>query len=30
VTVIPDDSLDDLSPDGDDLKRADYLIFTIK
>ena len=30
VTAIPGDSLDDLSPDGDDLKRADYLIFTIK
>ena len=30
VTVIPGDSLDDLSPDSDDLKRADYLIFTIK
>lgn len=30
VTVIPVESLDDLSPDGDDLKRADYLVFTIK
>ena len=30
VSVIPVESLDDLSPDSDDLKRADYLVFTIK
>lgn len=30
VSVVPVDSLDDLAPDSDDLKRADYLVFTIK
>lgn len=30
VSVVPVESLDDLSPDNDDLKRADYLVFTIK
>lgn len=30
LSVIPVESLDDLSPDSDDLKRADYLVFTIK
>jgi uncharacterized iron-regulated protein len=30
ITVIPVESLDDLSPDSDDLRRADYLVFTIK
>jgi len=30
VTIIPVDSLDDVSPDSDDLKRADYLLFTLK
>lgn len=30
VTVIPVESLDDLSPDNDDLKRADYIVFTVK
>ena len=30
VSVIPVESLDDLAPDTDDLKRADYLVFTLK
>ena len=30
VTIIPVDSLDDLSPYSDDVKRADYLFFTLK
>ena len=30
VSIIPVDSLDGLVPAGDDLKRADYLVYTIK
>jgi len=30
ASIIPVESLDDLSPDDDDLKKADYLVFTIK
>ena len=30
ASIVPVESLDDLSPDDDDLKRADYLVFTIK
>ena len=30
VSIVPVESLDDLAPDGDDLKRADYLVFTAK
>ena len=30
ASIIPVESLDDLSPDDDDLKKADFLIFTIK
>jgi uncharacterized iron-regulated protein len=30
VSIVPVDTLDDLSPDSDDLKRADYLVFTLK
>jgi uncharacterized iron-regulated protein len=30
VSVMPVDSLDGLVPAGDDLKRADYLVYTIK
>jgi len=30
ASIIPVESLDDISPDNDDLKRADYLVFTIK
>ena len=30
VSIVPVESLDDLSPDSDDLKRADYLVYTIK
>ena len=30
VSVLPVDDLDTLSPAGDDLKRADYLVYTVK
>jgi uncharacterized iron-regulated protein len=30
ASIVPVESLDDLSPDDDDLKKADYLVFTIK
>ncbi len=30
VSVVPVESLDDISADNDDLKRADYLVYTIK
>lgn len=30
VSMIPDDNLDTLAPDDDDIKLADYLVFTIK
>ena len=30
VTMIPVSDLDSLSPSGEDLKRADYLVYTIK
>lgn len=30
VSMIPTDNLDTLAPDADDLKVADYLVFTIK
>lgn len=30
VSILPVDSLDTLAPAGDDLERADYLVYTIK
>ena len=30
ISILPVDSLDNLTPQGDDLKRADYLIYTVK
>jgi uncharacterized iron-regulated protein len=30
TSIIPVESLDDVAPDDDDLKKADYLVFTIK
>ncbi|MCA1652560.1 MAG: ChaN family lipoprotein [Acidobacteria bacterium] len=30
VTMLPVDSLDTLAPSGDDLERADYLVYTTK
>jgi hypothetical protein len=30
VSIMPVDSLDGLVPAGDDLKRADYLVYTVK
>ena len=30
VSMIPDDNLDTLAPDDDDIKLADYLVFTIR
>lgn len=30
VSIMPVDSLDGLIPAGDDLKRADYLVYTVK
>lgn len=30
VSVLPVEELDDLAPAGDDLKRAEYLVYTIK
>jgi uncharacterized iron-regulated protein len=30
VSLVPIESLDDITPAGDDLKRADYLVYTIK
>jgi uncharacterized iron-regulated protein len=30
ISVLPVDNLDTLAPQGDDLKRADFLVYTIK
>src|SRR5688500_20108638 len=30
VTMIPVENLDTLTPTGEDLKRADYLVYTVK
>ena len=30
VSMLPLGDLDDLAPAGDDLKRADYLVYTVK
>ena len=30
ISILPVENLDNLAPQGDDLKRADYLIYTIK
>jgi uncharacterized iron-regulated protein len=30
LSIMPVDSLDGLAPAGDDLKRADYLVYTVK
>jgi uncharacterized iron-regulated protein len=30
VSLVPLENLDDITPAGDDLKRADYLVYTIK
>jgi uncharacterized iron-regulated protein len=30
ISVLPVDNLDTLAPRGDDLKRADYLVYTLK
>ena len=30
ISILPVDSLDNLVPQGDDLKRADFLIYTVK
>jgi uncharacterized iron-regulated protein len=30
VSLVPIENLDDVTPAGDDLKRADYLVYTIK
>ena len=30
VSLVPLENLDDIAPAGDDLKRADYLVYTIK
>ncbi len=30
VSMLPVEDLDTLAPDGDDLKRAEYLVYTIK
>ena len=30
VSMLPDDDLDNLDPDADDLKRAEYLVYTAK
>lgn len=30
VSMIPDDNLDTLAPDDEDVRRGDYLVFTIK
>jgi uncharacterized iron-regulated protein len=30
ISILPVENLDGLAPQGDDLKRADYLIYTVK
>ena len=30
VSLVPVENLDDITPAGDDLKRADYLVYTVK
>ena len=30
ISILPVENLDTLAPQGDDLKRADFLIFTVK
>jgi hypothetical protein len=30
ITILPVDTLDTISPDKTDRKRADYLVYTIK
>ena len=30
VSMLPVENLDTLAPDGEDLKRADYLVYTIR
>jgi uncharacterized iron-regulated protein len=30
VSLVPLENLDDIAPAGDDLKRADYLVYTVK
>jgi hypothetical protein len=30
VSILPVTDLDTLAPSGDDLTRADYLVFTVK
>lgn len=30
VSLVPLETLDDIAPAGDDLKRADYLVYTVK
>ena len=30
ISILPVENLDTLAPQGDDLKRADYLIYTVK
>jgi uncharacterized iron-regulated protein len=30
VSLVPIENLDDITPAGDDLKRADYLVYTVK
>ena len=30
VSLVPLENLDDITPAGDDLKRADYLVYTVK
>ena len=30
ISILPVENLDNLAPQGDDLKRADYLIYTVK
>jgi uncharacterized iron-regulated protein len=30
VSIVPVDNIDTIAPDADDLKRADYLLYTVK
>ena len=30
VSIVPVDDIDNLAPAGNDLKRADYLVYTVK
>jgi uncharacterized iron-regulated protein len=30
ISILPVDSLDKIAPEGEDLKRADYLVYTVK